>query len=499
MPAVTRLQLRLERLTLQEVEQSQRTMATLPIRNVWSKSGLDLSESAFLKFYQLETSFSEKDDSGESLKRFDLDASRFEELRTILYRKQNRMALKSLLKVNQGGDDFQLLDQPQLITKATMIANRNEIWNAVYDVTNTTQEDINEIFDKQLKCHALGSWILSSLTNRAAQKLECCKSEWNVELDGEMYIHGPLLFWFIVDAVKPNNDTLVQLTKEKLNKLDVADHDFSVKELLTEFENLVTEVEVRLKGQITEDEKISALWKGLETMKDEYFSRIVSDEKRLYRRTPTATRKKHSDLIELFKREQTDLEADGKWNKPNKDQQILALTSVLQNIVTKVNNVKSNGWNGKNDSDRGGDQGGDQGGNTSGGNGSRQRERRKTPSWKYEREEGQTTLNRDGKDYWWCDKHTNPETGSKGMWARHKPEDHTDSFRLYNQSNNNKDIEKKVTSEGTESDDSKATSSNNDAVPSVQVDKRLFNTLKTGADVQSFLDAVKNNDMFLNE
>ena len=283
---------------------------TVPIRNVWSKSGLDLTDSAFLKFYQQETSFLEKDDSGDSLKRFDLDADRFEEMRTILYRKQNRMAIKQLLKMRQGGDEFELLDQPQLISKATMIQNRDTIWNATYDATNGTQEEVNKVFHSQLKCHALGSRILNSLTNRAVQKLECSKSEWSIEKDGEVYVHGPLLFWFIVDAVKPNNDTLVQITKEKLNKLDVVNHDHSVKELLTEFENLVTEVEVRLKGSITEDEKISALWKGLETMKDEYFSRIVSDEKRLYRRTPTASRKSSSELIELFKREQT---ARSRW------------------------------------------------------------------------------------------------------------------------------------------------------------------------------------------
>ena len=119
--------------------------------------------------------------------------------------------------------------------------------------------------------------------------------------------------------MKPNNDTLVQQTKEKLMQLKVKDFGHSIKEMLIEFENLCTGIEVRLKGQVTEDEKISTLWKGLETMQDEHFSRVVSDEKRLYRRQAAGHRKPNSELIELFKREQTNLEADGKWNKPNKD------------------------------------------------------------------------------------------------------------------------------------------------------------------------------------
>jgi hypothetical protein len=58
--------------------------AIAPIRNVWSKSGLDLMDSAFSRIYQTEVTFSEKDDSGESLKKFELEPTRFEELRTLL-------------------------------------------------------------------------------------------------------------------------------------------------------------------------------------------------------------------------------------------------------------------------------------------------------------------------------------------------------------------------------------------------------------------------------
>ena len=467
-------------------------MATAPIRNIWSKNGLDLSDSAFSKIFQNESTFTEKDDQGDNLKKFELESNRFEELRTLLIQKQNRMALKKLLKVQEGGVDLEILEQPQLISKATMVTQRDTIWNAAVDLVNDTQATVNTVFDKQLKCHAIGLWIVDALTNRAQQKLECSKSEWTVEKDDEIFIHGPLLFWFIVDAVKPNNDTLVQQTKEKLMQLKAKNFGHSVKEMLVEFENLCTEVEVRLKGQVTEDEKISALWKALESMQDEHFARVVSDEKRSYRREPVATRKTHSELIEVFKREQTDLEADGKWNKPNKDQQILALTSVLQSVVKQVNNVRTHGWNGNGNGN--GTRNNNGNGNSNGNGNVNGRDRRtRAPAWKYKREDGQTTITKDGKQYWWCDKHTNPETGSKGMWVRHKPEDHKDNFFSKAASERNNELP------GQSNTSSSPAPPNSSDTPSVQVDSRLFTALRSGADVQSYLDALQNNGTTLNE
>jgi hypothetical protein len=449
-----------------------RRMANAPIRNIWSKNGLDLADSAFSKVYLSETSFSQKDDAGETLKKFDLESIRFEELRTILIGKQNRMAMKRLIQVVEGGENLELLDQPQLINKATMVAHRDTVWNAAVNLATDSQEDVNDVYDKQLKCHAFGTFLLNALTNRAIQKLESAKSQWTVIKDNEEFAHGPLLFWFIVDAVKPNNDTLAQHTKEKLAKLKVTDFDHSVKEMLVEFDNLCTEVEVRLKGTVTEDEKISALWRALETMKDEYFARVVSDEKRLFRRTPVANRRTCADLIELFKREQTDLEADGKWNRPNKDSQILALTSILRSVVKQVHNVVPTGSNG-------GDESKGSSHNPS------KSSRKPTPAWKYEREGDETEKVVDGKTHWWCPKHTSPATGSQGMWARHKPEDHQDKFRF-----NKKKVDE--TNSGPAANSSEADK------PEVQVDSRLLNALSSGADIQGFLDEMGINETQVN-
>ena len=465
------------------------TAATAPIRNIWQKSGLDLTDSAFSKVHSYEIRFTEKDDSGDSLKKFELDELRFEEFRTLLDKKQNRMAMKTLLQVTENNEILELIDQAQLIQKATMIAHRDSIWNATVDLANQAQAQVNAIYDKQLKCNVFGNWILEALTSSALSKLESTKVEWAVEKDGEMQVHGPILFWHIVDLVKPNNDTLVQNAKEELVSLNVKNFDHSIKSMLVKFENIITHIKVRLKGEITNDEIISALWKTTETMQDEHFSKVVSDEKRLYRRATAANKKSYSDLIADFKREETDLRGDGKWNKSNKDAQIRLLTATIEGVIKHVNNLKSFNTN-----------------QTRGSGGKVEKESKKvdiakdnvkkasngTPEWKYLRKnEDEYERTVDGKEYWWCPKHRNPVTGKSGMWSRHRAEEHTDNFTPQNSnSSTKKDDSKQAENKATEGADSNQTS--------IQVDRKLFSALKSGADVQSFLSKLEHNGTSLN-
>ena len=461
------------------------TASRAPIRNIWQKSGLDLTDSAFSKVHSHEIRFTEKDDNGDSLKKFELDELRFEEFRTLLDKKQNRMAMKTLLQVTENNQSLELIDQAQLIQKGIiMIAHQDLIWNAYENLNTQTQAEVNEIYDKQLKCNVMGNWILEALSSSALSKLESTKVEWAVEKNGEMQVHGPLLYWHIVDLMKPNNDTLVQHAKEQLVSLNVKNFNYSIKSMLVKFENIITHIKVRLKGDITNDEIISALWKTTETMQDEYFSKVVSDEKRLYRRATAANKKSYSELIAEFKREETDLRGDGKWNKSNKDAQIRLLTATLEGVIKHVNNMKSNIGN-----------------QTQGPNGKPTKERKPkddikkasngTPEWKYIRdneEEEEKTV--DGKEYWWCPKHKNPVTGKTGMWSRHRAEDHADNFTQGNGNSSKKDDNKQTESEVKDDTESTKTS--------IQVDRKLFSALKSGADVQSFLNQLENNGTSLN-
>jgi hypothetical protein len=319
-------------------------MATINPMNVWSKSGLDLTDSTFAKIYESATKFHEYDDNGDSLKKFKLDGDRFEELRGLVTRKVNKFAMRKLFKLTQGTEEFLLVDQAPLVTEATVIADRDSIWADTTDPdTSMTQADINKIMDKRIKCHAFGTWLQDALTTEALTKLEYARSKFSIIKDDEPYLHGPLLWWYIVTDIKPNNDTLIQNAKDELNSLNVKDFNFSVKEMLTHFDNIVVEITARLKGTITEDERMTALWKCVETMSEEKFAKTVWDEKRSYRKATPGNKAKSDELIALFKHEQTNMEADKIWNKPStKDEQIIALTSMLKSVVNNVNKAVAN-------------------------------------------------------------------------------------------------------------------------------------------------------------
>jgi hypothetical protein len=280
-----------EQLTQEDFEDNrdigaEERMATINPMNVWSKSGLDLTDSTFAKIYESVTKFHEYDDNGDSLKKFKLNDDRFEELRGLVTRKVNKLAMRKLLKLTQGTEEFLLVDQAPLVTEETMIENRDSTWADEADPTTTmTQADVNNVMDKRIKCHAFGTWLQDSLTTEALTKLEYARSKFSIIKDDEPYLHGPILWWYIVTDIKPNNDTLIQNAKEELNSLDVKNFNFSVKEMLTQFDNIVVEITARLKGTITEDEHMTALWKCVETMPEEKFAKTVWDEKRSYQKS----------------------------------------------------------------------------------------------------------------------------------------------------------------------------------------------------------------------
>ena len=444
-------------------------MSTINKMNVWSKSGLDPAEPSFAKIYHETIRFRATDDDGEALKKFKLEPERFEEFRSLLTRQVNKMSMKKLMKVTQDEEEYLLLDQAQLVTEATIIAARDEIWDDSKDPVETMEQNsVNQIMDTRIKTHALGSWILDALSSDALHKLEPSKSKYMIEKDDEPYVHGPMLWWLIVEDIKPNNDTLIQNAKDRLMQLKVQDFEYSVKSMLTEFESIVVEIQSRLKGSITEDEQISALWRCLETMTEEKFAKIVFDEKRDYRNSTVAAKSSCTELIRLFKKEQTNMEADKIWNKPSeKDEKIIALTSILNSVVQSVNNAISTNSSG-----------------IAGGSGShddnppnkRSKRSKGVPAWKYQNPEGLTECKQDGKTWFWCPKHNNPNDGVDGMWVRHKPEDHKSDFRPNS----------KPSSAPASAPSGSANS--NDTQPSVTVDNNMFQALKSGADIQVFLN-----------
>ena len=57
------------------------------------------------------------------------EPEKFNKLQNLLTTKVNKLAMKKLLKVTQGSDNFHLLDQAQLVTEAMMNVNRDTVWD----------------------------------------------------------------------------------------------------------------------------------------------------------------------------------------------------------------------------------------------------------------------------------------------------------------------------------------------------------------------------------
>jgi hypothetical protein len=454
---------------------------TIPLKrrprklNLWEKAGLDIVADANLgKLAAKEREFKILNDKGDVLPKMDLKSETFEKMKQLVKEKMSRMAMKNIMSIEQArsGLKLSLIDRAQSISIEDMKHATNYFWrertNKEYD--SMSPEEFDTIEDGKLKAHILGEWFMNCLTDAGKRKLNATKKDWTFKSDTGDYYHGPMMFWHIVQFVKPNNDTLIEKAKQHLrNGYDAKKYNFDVSMMLTDFELTCNQITDEFGGTLTEDEKVSALWKAVGSMSEVEFTRRIKDLQREYRKTEDCIKPTCDDLIQTIKREQVDMEADGDWNKPDVSREhTLALTAVMENFITTLN-TQSN----FDQKDRQTD--GD----------SNTRKRRQIPDWKFTRTDDSLTLQKNGKLYHWCTHHKSPD-GKQGMWTLHKEEDHKDSFKP---SNNN----------GSTSNSGNATKHNIQDKPNseeqakLQVDRHLLAAVKNNSSVRSFLNRIEND------
>jgi hypothetical protein len=163
------------------------------------------------------------------------------------------------------------------------------------------------------------------------------------------------------------------------------------------------------------------------------------------------------------------MEADKIWNKPStKDQQIIALTSMLKSVFNNINKAVANNSNIHPGSNTGGSL-----------STTKSKKGQGTPPWKFENPDKKLECDCDGKHWWWCPKHYSPHEGVDGMWVCHKPEEHRNEFKLQRASNDK---------ENAPPADGKCSYADVASEPAVKVDDNMFQALKSGADIQVFLN-----------
>ena len=110
------------------------------------------------KFFESATRFTEKDDNGEPIRKFELcELERSGKLRNLFVSKISKLGIKTIMKVKQSGEDFRLLDQSQLATDVTIIADCDDVWSYTKDPSIANDQGKNDrSYDARIKSNAIG-------------------------------------------------------------------------------------------------------------------------------------------------------------------------------------------------------------------------------------------------------------------------------------------------------------------------------------------------------
>lgn len=436
--------------------------APAPIRKLWAKKGLDLSDSTILKAWQSETKY----DSSVTPP-FNLESSLFPAWCQVLQDKSDRCCLSSIKNIETvaatDGVPATTLDifrQYSLLTKEQIKATSDDIF-ATLDGT-ATADDKTAQSDKIIKLDMLGEYIHNSLSASAKTKFANDRSDFKRVFEGETFFDGIYYFWLIANHVNPDNDHIVTSLKAKIRALHVKNFGWSIISLLTEFSRLKDEI-TQLSGAYNDSDALYDFWQAVSTMPEEEFSGFVKRAQDSYREEPIASRSSLDSLISKMKAKQTAMETDGTWNKLSATQaQILAL-AMQTNSSSATNNTNQ---------------------------GSQKQQKKLTPEFRQSLlcppAEGASTTKTfsDGKERHYCGKCN----GGQGRWVFHEEKDHSEKHdKAYEQWKARQD---KATSTTNSSDTStqkkkKKKNKKSNAKPTLAIDKKYLEALKGGSSSSS--------------
>jgi len=168
------------------------TTVTRKPLSLWSKVGLNLNEPNFAKAYYAEL----KVDTEKRLL-YDLDRTKWESYRVHLEEKVNRTCMRILLTIaDTNGKDHALIKEYSQFSDTEVKTNSTARWPGT-DPTFTDQAACDKFVDNQLKADLLGKYLMNSLTDSAKRDIRSYRTEYEFTVDGEVYIDGPLYFWYI--------------------------------------------------------------------------------------------------------------------------------------------------------------------------------------------------------------------------------------------------------------------------------------------------------------
>ena len=306
-----------------------------------------------------------------------------------------------------AGDDITrpLLTEYGRLTEQQVLDHAAHVWRAGAAGADDRR--------KQTISYLLYKWVRNSLTDSAQTKLRTQIRRSKVGEFGD----GPTLIFLILKKIKPGTKSGIDTIKEEMKKVTLGEHGNNVVDanatMLLKFEDIE-----QLGG--THDAYMTDLFRMYKTSKNKIFKDYIQTLKDVYEDQddgdPNALTP--DTLIRKSERKYNNMVTNKEWGEVDeKDQKILAMTSIIKQLVddkksgssnsssSNSTSTKSNNRRGKREKDKGDKKSFD---------------KSDIPTWKYSRQGDETVKNKDGKEYFWCSKHND----DKGMWCRHKEADH---------------------------------------------------------------------------
>ena len=156
--------------------------------------------------------------------------------------------------------------------------------------------------------------------------------EWKELATGLKNKDGPTILWHVIEIISPTTIVGVQKLKDKLNNTSLNAYQHNVVDMLEDMETTYLKI---IGEDATFDDYVYALFKALETTKNQAFLSYVSQEKREWElgRSQITSDTLIAEATKLY----NNANEDKTWTKQDaRDVKIMALTTEVKELKKRV-------------------------------------------------------------------------------------------------------------------------------------------------------------------
>jgi hypothetical protein len=305
------------------------------------------------------------------------------------------------------GDESFTVQTPRVIRELTQ-AN-GELTVATKKLTATGKEAIQ----KRLHSKILAFQVLAMLSNDARKVIERQYEEytWYDRTGPDEEMDGQIIVALILKRLRPHYKVDMYSEIGAIKKMTIAQYDNDINLFCDSIKSVKLQIDSKDPYAYTDEAFVRDIFVQVknETLPHDFKSEFTSLERRWQMDKEIVTSQSLMDDASTY---YTNMVASGDWkSEVSKHSQIIALTTQIMELKKEFNEVKA----AKNIIPT-------PSGSTPTGSGSN-----KFEQWRLEKVDNKEEFNmivKDGKTYYWCDKHKFPLSNVQGMYVFHKPTEH---------------------------------------------------------------------------